>query len=95
MSYRAEQILRTSIRRGYFISASSRSPRSFSQWNVKDAEANRGEKDKIYVDSQEYSKSGYDSMAAETEETAFTKKRTKPDELLTEAAEESQKVCIS
>lgn len=92
MSFRMQQILRISAQRGYHAAARARSTRPFSQLSTKTAESNRQEKDQVYVDSQEYSKSGYDSMAAETEETAFTKDKTQPDELLTEAAKESKKV---
>lgn len=52
------------------------------------------EKDDIVVESQEYSKSGFDSWAAETENTAFDKRqsRTGPDEQLAQAEKESQAV---
>jgi hypothetical protein len=49
-------------------------------------------KDDIYVDSNEYSKSGYDGQAAQTKETAFSKARTAPDEQLIQAEHESKKV---
>ena len=51
------------------------------------------ERDDLVVDSQEYSKSGFDSWAAETENTAFSKKHeNEPDEEVINAAEESKRV---
>jgi hypothetical protein len=66
--------------------------RPFSTAGPAQSETNEKDKDKLYVDSQEYSKSGYDGQAAQTEETAFAKKRTDPEEQRVHAEHESKKV---
>ena len=50
-------------------------------------------KDEIVVDSQEYSKSGFDSWAAENESTAFSPKEDNaPETELQNAKQESERV---
>lgn len=73
----------------------ARSQRTLSSTRTSRAEKYTGEKDEIVVESQEYSKSGFDSWAAETESTAFSsnKNETEPDEELVKAERESKAVC--